>query len=97
MKNLTITSGQFLRNGGNRLFLIKSMDAKSVILEEYTANGGTERFVKFSYEIFVKLWKNKNWTEIKFNQNEVTGKWSEKTDRGISRQIGSERFLVKQF
>ena len=84
--NETLSIGQFLRNGGNRVFEITSLDSKSIGLT--TLNGEVTKNLFLSREVFVKLFFMGNYAQVT-NPNNALNEAIE------SRKVGANRLLVK--
>lgn len=84
--NETLSIGQFLRNGGNRVFEITSLDEKSIGLT--TLNGEVTKNLFLSREVFVKLFFMGNYAQVTNPANALN-------EAIESRKVGANRFLVK--
>jgi len=92
MENLINT---FIRNGGNRYFLITNVTSAFVTLEEYNGAGATDTYRRIPTVTFQALWKRKNYVTVRFALD-TTGRWSERArDWEVERSIGAHRFMVK--
>lgn len=92
-----ITTGTFLRNGGNRYFRIETLTAETVTFMEYNGNGPTEKQTTMSRKVFDALFKNKNYCIVKYIYSLKQGRWIEKRDLLVDGMIGANRYLIKQF
>jgi len=84
--NETLSIGQFLRNGGNRVFEITALDTKSICLT--SLNGEVTKNLFLSREVFVKLFYMGNYAQVT-NPNNALNEAME------SRKVGGNRFLIK--
>jgi hypothetical protein len=84
--NETLSIGQFLRNGGNRVFEITSLDTKSIGLT--TLNGEVTKQLFLSREVFVKLFFMGNYAQVTNPANALN-------EAIESRKVGANRFLIK--
>jgi hypothetical protein len=84
--NETLSIGQFLRNGGNRVFEITALDNKSIGLT--TINGEVVKELFLSREVFVKLYYMGNYAQVTSPEKALT-------EAIESRKSGANRFLVK--
>ena len=82
----SITKGQFIRNGGNRLFQITQVNATQIVLT--SINGEKEQSVILSKEVFAKLFRMGNYVQVSSPERFV----SEMIE---SRKTGADRFLIK--
>ena len=82
----TISKGQFIRNGGNRLFEITGLNETQIQLT--SVNGETEKFTIFAKEVFAKLFRMGNYVQVTSPERFV----SEMIE---SRKTGADRFLIK--
>jgi hypothetical protein len=82
----SISKGQFIRNGGNRLFQITQVNDTQVVLT--SVNGEKEKFTIFSKEVFAKLFRMGNFVQVTSPERFV----SEMIE---SRKTGADRFLVR--
>ena len=82
----SITKGQFIRNGGNRLFEITGLNETQIQLT--SINGETEKYTIFSKEVFAKLFRMGNFVQVSSPERFV----SEMIE---SRKTGADRFLVR--
>jgi hypothetical protein len=92
-----ICKGTFLRNGGNRYFMVTDINEQSISFEEYNGNGPTGKTTSMGTTTFNALFKNKNYTVVKFYFSRIEKRWKEKRDIIVDRMIGANRYLVKQF
>ena len=92
----TIANGTFLRNGGNRYFMVTLYSAETVQLEEYNTDGSTGSFRNMSRNSFDGLVRMRNYTIVKYFKSLKTGRWMERQDYAAVRQLGLERYMVKQ-
>jgi hypothetical protein len=84
--NETLSIGQFLRNGGNRVFEITSLDSSSIQLT--SINGEREQILNLSRTVFVKLFFMGNYAQVTNPANALN-------EAIESRKSGANRFLVK--
>jgi hypothetical protein len=82
----SITKGQFIRNGGNRLFEITIVNDTQVVLT--SVNGEKEQNTILSKEVFAKLFRIGNYVQ-------VTSPARFMTEMIESRKTGADRFLIK--
>ena len=97
MSKSTITAGTFLKNGGNRYFMVTEITESSIAFLEYTAHGATTNRSRMNRTVFEALYKNKNYAIVKFIYSLKQERWIEKTDRILDRSIGANRYLIKQY
>ena len=84
--NETLSKGQYIRNGGNRLFQITGLDSKSICLT--SLNGESEKSLFLSRDIFVKLYFLGNYSQVNNPENVLN-------EAIESRKVGANRFLIK--
>ena len=84
--NETLSKGQYIRNGGNRLFQITGLDSKSICLT--SLNGEKEKSLFLSRDIFVKLYFLGNYSQVSNPENVLN-------EAIESRKVGANRFLIK--
>ena len=84
--NESLLTGQYLRNGGNRVFQITGLDTKSICLT--SINGEVTKNLFLSREVFVKLFYMGNYAQVT-NPNNALNEAME------SRKVGGNRFLIK--
>ena len=82
----TLSNGQYIRNGSNRLFVIDSVNSTQVVLK--SINGEKERTSIMAIETFAKLFYMKNYVQV----NSPETFMSESIE---SKRTGADRFLVK--
>ncbi len=82
----SITKGQFIRNGGNRLFEITGVSDTQIQLT--SINGETEKHSILSKAVFAKLFYMGNYSQVKSKET-FTSEMIE------SRKTGADRFLIK--
>jgi hypothetical protein len=82
----SITKGQFIRNGGNRLFEITGVSDTQIQLT--SRNGETEKTTILSKVVFAKLYYMGNYTQVT-SPERFTIEMIE------SRKTGADRFLIK--
>lgn len=82
----TITKGQFIRNGGNRLFEITGVSDTQIELT--SRNGETEKTSILSKAVFAKLYYMGNYSQVKSKETFTT-------EMIESRKTGADRFLIK--
>ena len=84
--NETLTTGQYLRNGGNRVFQITSLTDRTIQLT--SINGEREQILNIGREVFVKLFFMGNYAQ-------VTNPINALNEAIESRKVGANRFLIK--
>ena len=84
--NETLTTGQYLRNGGNRVFQITSLTDRTIQLT--SINGEREQILNLGREVFVKLFFMGNYAQ-------VTNPINALNEAIESRKVGANRFLIK--
>ena len=84
--NQTISKGQFIRNGGNRLFEITGINDTQIQLT--SVNGESVKNSILSKSVFVKLFYMGNYSQVKSKET-FTNEMIE------SKKIGADRFLIK--
>ena len=84
--NETLTTGQYLRNGGNRVFQITSLTDRTIQLT--SINGEREQILNIGREVFVKLFFMGNYAQ-------VTNPINALNEAMESRKVGANRFLIK--
>jgi hypothetical protein len=84
--NQTISKGQFIRNGGNRLFQITGINDTQIQLT--SINGESVKNSLMSKSVFVKLFYMGNYSQVKSKET-FTNEMIE------SKKIGADRFLIK--
>ena len=84
--NETLTIGQYLRNGGNRVFQITSLTDRTIQLT--SINGEREQILNLGREVFVKLFFMGNYAQ-------VTNPINALNEAIESRKVGANRFLIK--
>ena len=84
--NETLTTGQYLRNGGNRVFQITALTDRSIQLT--SINGEREQILNLGREVFVKLFFMGNYAQ-------VTNPINALNEAIESRKVGANRFLIK--
>jgi hypothetical protein len=82
----SITKGQFIRNGGNRLFEITGVSDTQIQLT--SINGESVKNSILSKSVFVKLFYMGNYSQVKSKET-FTNEMIE------SKKIGADRFLIK--
>jgi hypothetical protein len=82
----SITKGQFIRNGGNRLFQITGLNDTQIRLT--SVNGETERTSILSKQVFAKLFYMGNYSQVNSKETFIT-------EMIESRKTGADRFLIK--
>ena len=84
--NETLSIGQFLRNGGNRVFEITAINATQILLR--SVNGESVKTSILSRKVFAKLFYMGNYAQVT-NPNNALNEAME------SKKIGADRFLIK--
>lgn len=84
--NSTLEVGQIIRNGANYIFEIEKLTNEKVILK--SINDIKERTLAFNRSVFVSLFKNKNFDQLRDPQNWLT-------EIANAKRIGASRFLLK--
>ena len=84
--NATISKGQYIRNGSNRLFQITGLNATQIQLT--SVNGETPKSTIFSREVFSKLYYMRNYSQVSSPERFI----SEMVE---SKKTGADRFLIK--
>ncbi len=92
-----IAQGTFLRNGGNRHFLVTAFNDSQVSMEEYNGNGPTGKVLSMNRSSFDGLYRLKNFEVVKFYFSVSENRWREKRDIIADGMIGAGRYMVKQF
>ena len=82
----TITKGQFIRNGGNRLFEITTVNDTQIVLT--SVNGEKEQSVILSKEVFAKLFRMGNYVQVTSPERFMV-------ESIESRKTGADRFLIR--
>jgi len=82
----SISKGQFIRNGGNRLFEITIVNDTQVVLT--SVNGEKEQNTILSKEVFAKLFRMGNYVQVSSPARFMT-------EMIESRKTGADRFLIK--
>jgi len=82
----TIAKGQFIRNGGNRLFEITGLNETQIQLT--SVNGESEKFTIFSKEVFAKLFRMGNFVQVASPARFMI-------EMIESRKTGADRFLIR--
>ena len=82
----SITKGQFIRNGGNRLFQITGINDTQIQLT--SVNGESVKNSILSKSVFVKLFYMGNYSQVKSPETFIT-------EMVESRKTGADRFLIK--
>ncbi len=91
-----IATGTFLRNGGNRYFMVTEYTDTTVTLQEYTAYGPTESYRSFNRATFDSLYKLRNFTIVRYIYSIKQNRWIERRDIVANRSLGLERYMVRQ-
>ena len=84
--NQSISKGQFIRNGGNRLFQITGLTDTQIQLT--SINGESVKNSILSKSVFVKLFYMGNYSQVKSPETFIT-------EMVESRKTGADRFLIK--
>jgi hypothetical protein len=82
----SISKGQFIRNGGNRLFEITGVSDTQIQLT--SVNGESVKNSILSKQVFCKLFYMGNYSQVKSKET-FTNEMIE------SKKIGADRFLIK--
>jgi hypothetical protein len=91
-----ISTGTFLRNGGNRYFMVTLYNDSTVSLQEYNADGPMESNRSMSRTIFDQLYRLRNFTIVRYIYSLKQERWIERRDIVANKSLGLERYLVKQ-
>lgn len=82
----SIAKGQFIRNGGNRLFEITQVKGTQIVLT--SVNGEKEQSVILAKEVFAKLFRMGNYVQVTSPERFMV-------EMIESRKTGADRFLVR--
>ena len=92
-----IEKGTFLRNGGNRHFMITEITDSKVTMEAYNADGPTGKALSLNRSTFDGLYRLKNYEVVRFAYSIKENRWKEKRDLIADTMIGANRCMIKQF
>ena len=91
-----ISTGTFLRNGGNRYFMVTLYNDSTVTLQEYNGNGPLDSYRNFSRSTFDGLYRMRNFTVVRYLYSRKQNRWIERRDIVANKSLGLERYMVKQ-
>ena len=91
-----ISTGTFLRNGGNRYYLVTLYNESTVQLQEYNGNGPLDSYRSLSRTIFDQLYRLRNYTIVRYIYSLKQERWIERRDIVANRSLQLERYLIRQ-